>query len=95
MDSALGELQSAKAEQAQQLEASLDSVTVQLEATGNQLEALEKRLDVEHRLQQNMFEDTQAQLRKQNERLRQIMVAAVFALLLAAAAGAILFWWVR
>ena len=90
MGGALAELQSAKVEQAQQLETYLGSVTVQLEAGNRQLLALEKKLDVEHRLQQNMFEDTQAQLRKQDERLRQVMVAAV--IVLAAMAGAIFFW---
>jgi len=91
VDTVLGELQSARLEQAQQLEAFLGSITDQLEANSKRNEALEKRLDVEHRLQQNMFEDMQAQLRKQNARLRQILVAAVFVLLLVAAAGAILF----
>jgi chromosome segregation ATPase len=90
-DSKIRELQVRIVEQAQQLEASLSSTTVQLEATNNQVKALERKLKVEQLLQKNMLQDTQAQLRKHDERLNWAMVTAVFTLILVAVAGAILF----
>ena len=88
-------MRAAKEEQARTLETYLASTTVQLEATSQQVMALEKKLEAEHRLQHKLFEDAQVQLHKQAERLRNIMLVAVFALVLAAAAGAIIFWGVR
>jgi len=89
-DSELRDLRAAKVEQGQQLETYLASTTAMLEASNNQVRALEKKLEIEHRLQQNRFEDTQAQLRKQTRRLGWVMLAALLSLVLAAAAGALL-----
>ncbi|MGB5541569.1 MAG: hypothetical protein WBO37_15910 [Gammaproteobacteria bacterium] len=90
-DSAVEALRAAREEQARTLETYLASTTVQLEAASQQVMALEKKLDAEHRLQHKLFEDAQAQLHRQDKRLRHIMLVAVFALVLAAAAGAIIF----
>jgi methylthioribose-1-phosphate isomerase len=80
--------------QTQQLEASRASANTLFEATTNQVRTLEKKLEVEHTLQQNLFRNTEAQLRKQHERLNRI-TAAGFILVLAAVAGAVIFWLVR
>jgi chromosome segregation ATPase len=94
-DNAIGGLRAGLVQQLTRLAASLSSTTVQLEATNRQVKTLEKKIEIEHRLQQNMFEDTQAQLHKQGERLSRVIVTAVFTLVLVAIVGAILFWGVR
>ena len=78
----------------QQHEISRASANALFEATSNQVMTLEKKLEVEHTLQQSLFRDTEAQLRKQDERLNRV-TAAGFILVLAAVAGAIIFWLVR
>ena len=94
-DSEISALRAQLVKQTQQLEASRASANTLFEATTNQVRALEKKLEVEHTLQQNLFRDTEAQLRKQDERLNRAMAAAGFILVLAAVAGAIIFWLVR
>jgi chromosome segregation ATPase len=75
-------------EQAQQLEAACSSSTRQFEATNNQVKGLEKTLELEHRLQQNIFEDVQTQLREQHQRLNRATVTGVFIAVLVVAAVA-------
>lgn len=91
IDGELRELQATKQEQAHQIDAFLASSSIQLAATTNQVMALEKKLDVERKLQQHQAEDTQALLRKQETRLRWALVVAVCALILAAVEGAFFF----
>ncbi len=78
-------------EQAQRLGASLSSATRQFDATNNQVKALDKKLELDCRLQQNIFEDAQAQLREQDARLNRTIVTGVFILVLVVVAVAILF----
>ena len=78
-------------EQAQRLGASLSSTTRQFDATNNQVKALDKKLELDRRLQQNIFEDAQAQLREQDARLNRTIVTGVFILVLVVVAVAILF----
>ena len=80
--------------QTQQLEASRASARTLFEATTNQVRTLENKLELEHTLQQNLFRDTEARLRRQDVRLNRI-TAAGFILVLAAVAGAVIFWLVR
>jgi chromosome segregation ATPase len=80
--------------QTQQLEASRASANTLFEATTNQVGTLEKKLELEHTLQQNLFRDAETQLRKQDTRLKRV-TAAAFILVLAAVAGAVIFWLVR
>ena len=77
--------------QTQQLEASRASARTLFEATTNQVRTLENKLELEHTLQQNLFRDTEARLRRQDVRLNRI-TAAGFILVLAAVAGAVIFW---
>jgi len=77
-------LQSLLAEQAQQLDAYRAAAAGQFEATGNRIVAQEKKLEFELRLRQNLFEDVQAQLRRQRVRLGWVMAIAGVALVLAA-----------
>ena len=93
-DSEISALRADLLKQTQQLEASRASAKTLFEATTNQVRTLEKKLEVEHTLQQNLFRDTEAQLRKQDVRLNRI-TAAGFILVLAAVAGAVIFWLVR
>jgi chromosome segregation ATPase len=91
-DGKLAELRASLHQQLTRLGASLSSGNVQLEATNRHIRTLEKKLEVEYRLQQNLLEDMQAQLRRQDERLSRAMATAVFAIVLAIVAGAVLIW---
>jgi chromosome segregation ATPase len=93
-DSEISELRADLLKQAQQLEASRVSAETLFEATTNQVRTLENKLELEHTLQQNLFRDTGARLRRQDVRLNRI-TAAGFILVLAAVAGAVIFWLVR
>jgi len=93
-DSEISTLQAQLLKQTQQLVASRASANTLFEATTNQVRTLEKKLEVEHTLQQNLFRDAETQLRKQHERLSRV-IAAAFILVLAAVAGAIIFWLIR
>jgi chromosome segregation ATPase len=94
-DSGINALREQLVKQTQQHEASRASANTWFEATANQIRTLEKKLEVEHTLQQNLFQETEAQTRKQEERLNRAMAAAGFIVVLAAVAGAIIYWLVR
>ena len=89
-DRAVRELREHTIEQARQLSASLSATTARLEATDNHVESLERQLSTEHTLQQNILQDTQEQMTRQEERMSRFMVSAVVILALVAVAGAIL-----
>ncbi len=91
-DHGVSELRTGIAELTRQHAASLSSTTIQLEATNNQVKALEERIEAEHRLAQNISQDTLAQLRRQDERLKRATAIAVITLVLVAVAGAVLYW---
>jgi chromosome segregation ATPase len=95
MDNEISVLRAQLLKQTEQLDASRASANTLFEATTNQVRALEKKLELEHDLQQNLFRDTKAQLRKQDDRFNRAMATAGILLVLAAVAAAIIFWLLR
>lgn len=89
-DRSVRELRERTIEQARQLNASLSATTARLEATDNHVESLERLLSSERTLQQNIFQDTQQQMTRQEERMSRLMISGVLILVLVAAVGAIL-----
>jgi hypothetical protein len=61
-----------------------------VEAADNQLKALEKKLEVDHKLTLNMFQEIQIQLHKLRRQVIWVMVAAAVAFALVAVIGAVL-----
>jgi chromosome segregation ATPase len=74
------ELREGIADLARQSETSQTSATTLLETTNNRVEALEKQIAADHRLLQNMYQDMQARLQRQDKRLVGIFLVAVLAL---------------
>jgi chromosome segregation ATPase len=84
----LRELRGAITDQRLQFEGSLAATDTQLQAANNRLEALEQQFKTGQRLEQNRFEDLQAQLRRQERRLKGTLLIAALVVLLVALAGA-------
>jgi chromosome segregation ATPase len=89
-DRSVRELREHTIEQARQLNASLSAITARLEATDKHVESLERLSSSERTLQQNIFQDTQEQMTRQEARMSRFMVSAVLMLVLVAVTGAIL-----
>jgi chromosome segregation ATPase len=87
LEGGTGELRSRLGEQTRQLDAGLSSTNTLFESMNNQIQTLQKKLDIEHKLQQNLFQDTQMQLRRQHSRFNRTLAAAGLVLALA-----LLFW---
>lgn len=88
--SEIGTLRVSAEKRAEQLESRLSSGVARLDAADNRIKVLEKKLEVEHKLQQNLLEDMRAHWRKQDEGLRRARLVSVATLLLAVAAGVFL-----
>lgn len=88
-DRAVRQLREHSIDQVRQLRASLSATTARLEATHNHVKSLEKQLNSEHTLQQNIFQDTQEQVTRQEERMSRVMASAVLILVLVAVAVAV------
>jgi hypothetical protein len=65
-------------------------VSTRLEAANNRIEALEKQLETNQRLQQNRYQDLQAQLHRLGGRLKRTILVAALTLVLVAVAAVIL-----
>jgi hypothetical protein len=77
-------------EQATLLDTRSSSTASQLEARDNQFRALEKNLEIEHKLTVSMFEEMRTQLQQQRRQSNRIRLAAAVAFALVAVAAALL-----
>ena len=91
LEDEISALRSRQDEQTRQFEAVLSSTNALFEAMNNQIQALEKKLELEHKLQQNQFQDAQLRLRRQDARLNRAMAGAGIVLLLLGAAIILVF----
>jgi chromosome segregation ATPase len=87
---AFQDLQEHAIEQARQFSATLSATTARLDTTDSHVESLEKQSGSEHALQKLIFQETQEQVARQQERMSRLMVSAVLILVLVAMAVAIL-----